>query len=114
MNTFRENNHLISFAWEKGNDTETSLLLKTKLEEAKKLVSDTNILVIIGYSFPFFNRDIDKVVFDHIRSCHSLQKIYYQDPISKGEFLRSQFQLDDSIPIEHIQKVDNFFLPLEL
>lgn len=63
----------VSFAWErkfKRGDIDI-------VNVAKKETSNTNILIIIGYSFPYFNRDIDKEI---ILSMKSLEKIYIQSP----------------------------------
>lgn len=44
-------------------------------EISNKAVSETHSLIIIGYSFPNFNRDIDKSL---IQSMNSLEEIYVQ------------------------------------
>ena len=40
-------------------------------------IEDADILVVIGYTFPFFNREIDRMIFSQMEC---LQKIYIQDP----------------------------------
>jgi len=111
-----ENKHLLTFAWENGNDSETSILLKDRMNLVKDAIKDTEILVIIGYSFPFFNRDIDKEIFNILKP--SLKKIYYQDPDHNrsGEFLRNQFVLPgkDKLEIRDEKNCDQFFVPFEL
>lgn len=59
------------FAWEKNSIT------NEVREYAKEILNDTNILVIIGYSFPTFNREIDRELFKGITK---LDKVYYQAP----------------------------------
>ncbi len=97
----------MNFAWEKSYN---SYMFNT----AKELVGNTTIIVIIGYSFPFFNRNVDNMIFKHIKESNILKKIYFQDPLLNGQFLRAQFDLDDNIEIEHIPNVESFYIPFEL
>jgi hypothetical protein len=97
----------IHFAWEK-NGYHQSLL-----NEIHKLIKDTTILVVIGYSFPFFNREVDKAVFDQLKRSSSFKKVYFQDPKLNGEQLIAQFGLDPKIVIKHISQVENFHIPFE-
>jgi hypothetical protein len=62
-------NHL-SYAWE--HDISNKFF-----EHLIDCIQHTNTLVIIGYSFPFFNRIIDKKI---LKSMQSLRKVYFQDP----------------------------------
>jgi len=105
---------LISYAWESEfKSTRDYHFANEKLEYARALARGTDILVVIGYSFPFFNRNIDKEIFKEMRT--SLNKIYFQDPYLDGKFLYSQFSLDkSSVAVKHIQNVNNYFVPYEL
>ncbi|MDQ3110432.1 MAG: hypothetical protein M3R17_11110 [Bacteroidota bacterium] len=94
------------FAWE--NTAYDSPLLNS----AKNIALGTSILVIIGYSFPFFNRNIDRILFHFMKN--SIDKIYFQDPVLDGSFLRAQFDLSKNFNIEHIKETNQFFLPYEL
>lgn len=104
--------NMISFGWEKenfGNIIRSNSILNRKLAQ-------TRILVIIGYSFPYFNRKIDKEIFD---SLPSLQKIYIQAPESDLEVLESRvnsFFLEPGTQkkIVQIPQKDQFFIPPEL
>lgn len=60
----------ISFAWEK----DESEIINRTLE----ILEESTKLVVIGYSFPFFNRKIDKqlLAFDN---CPNLEEIFVQD-----------------------------------
>lgn len=59
----------LSFAWEGCNpEFEKSYISK---------VMDAEVLVIIGYSFPYFNREVDKNI---VRNMVNLKKAYIQDP----------------------------------
>jgi len=61
----------LSFAWEHDFD-------KPFYENMKASVYDTKILVVIGYSFPFFNRKLDKRIINDYMPY--LQKVYFQAP----------------------------------
>lgn len=95
-----------SFSWEKNNKI---------LSEAIEQTKDTQILIVIGYSFPFFNREIDRKI---IRNMQNLQTVYFQSPEAKK--LIQRFKAVDSvkqvipnlIPLE--DDLDQFFLPPEL
>lgn len=77
-------NPFIHFAWE---DKKPYQRIKDHLEQ-------TDILIVIGYSFPVFNRETDKEIFGMITS-GNLRKIYVQDPNKYFDhnMLKSQFDL---------------------
>lgn len=62
----------ISFAWESGDGLEK---IKT---EISRVLSNTEKLIIVGYSFPYFNREIDKYIMDCLGDLPHLE-IYVQD-----------------------------------
>lgn len=64
-------NPLLSFAWES-----TDLVNRVR-EFARLVIEQTEIMVIIGYSFPDLNQDIDKNLFSKVPR---LERIYYQIP----------------------------------
>lgn len=97
----------LSFAWERYQNNNLFTLITPILER-------TNVLVIIGYSFPFFNREIDKQIFNVLKYNNEFHKIYYQDPFVDGEFLRNQFGLAGNIEIKHIKAIKNYYVPMEL
>jgi len=105
-------NLLISFAWEKDStDSSVAHFVSERLEYARGVARATDILVVIGYSFPFFNREIDNMIF---KEMPGLQKIYFQDPNLDGIYLRSQFSLSKEVQIENITQVSHYFVPFEL
>lgn len=104
--------HLLQFAWEKGN-TNASNHMNRKMLFVESMVSDATIMIVIGYSFPFFNRNTDMHIFNKLKEGGKLKKIYFQDPFLDGSFLRHQFGLGD-VQIEHIKRTDSFFVPMEL
>ena len=99
----------LNFAWE---DRYQEDMLNNMIP---KLVQEVTALVVIGYSFPYFNRKIDRLIFENM---HHLKKIYIQDkdpnriqqyiiPVIPEEKL-------DEIKIVPLNDVDQFFLPPEL
>jgi hypothetical protein len=99
----RIENHL-SYAWEHDMSNKFfSYLLDC--------IGFTDILIIIGYSFPFFNRKIDK---DILRSMHSLKKVYFQDPnanVIEERFLAIRDDISDR---KLVTDTYQFILPDEL
>ena len=63
----------LSFAWEEMGD-----LFKNKI---RSVLKDATTLVVIGYSFPFFNRRVDRLLFESIPN---LEKVYIQDARPDG------------------------------
>lgn len=60
----------LNFAWE---DAYSKDLLENVMPQ---LVQEATALVVIGYSFPYFNRKIDRLIFENMPH---LKKIYIQD-----------------------------------
>jgi hypothetical protein len=94
----------INYAWEKD-----SPLSNIAREQASKIFSETDILVIIGYSFPSFNREIDKDLFDG--SKNHIQKIIYQDPNGSAEYLSEAFDIDKKKIETVTNNNEQFILP---
>lgn len=122
---FKQVEPLISFAWEDDESFGKSTFSKNRMTVAKEMIVGTEIMVVIGYSFPFFNRKVDTELFETVKG--SLKKIYFQDPKLDGSFLYNQFGIpkEDSvdplssritrkIDIIHIKDVDNYYVPYEL
>lgn len=99
----------LSFAWERSSHE------KSIIDKAARAVQNSNVLVVIGYSFPFFNREIDKTI---IQCMGHLEKVYIQDPNASkimerfNSFKASYQETLDIVPIE--KDLDQFFLPYEL
>lgn len=104
--------HLITFAFEEENKHKS---LRSAAGYAQEMVRGSSVLVIIGYSFPFFNREVDSLIFETLKESPSL-KIYYQDPDPERDvkFLYSQFDLKEIVKINHIKNVSQLYLPYEL
>jgi hypothetical protein len=110
----KDKEHLISFAWEDEDSSNKNIFINQRITIAREIAAKTEILVVVGYSFPFFNRKIDQEIFKSMKD--TLQKIYFQDPVNDGNQLRIQFDLSEkaSSNIEHISQVDNYHIPYEL
>ena len=114
INLLKENYHrsfsspLFTFAWE-----DEPLVNQTR-QKAIEVMKNTSILVIIGYSFPNFNREIDRQLF---REIPNLKKIYYQAP--KAELDELIDKLDGINPllrpmVKKINNLDTFHMPTEI
>jgi hypothetical protein len=104
----------LSFAWENREiiPGKSGEMVHIK-ELAKYIAIDTEVLVIVGYSFPFFNREIDREI---IGAMSKLEKVYFQAPDAQNlkERFRSiteKISSDNLIPIFDIKQ---FYLPNEL
>jgi len=101
-------NHL-SFAWEHKTNSDF-------FAQLKDAVKNTEILVVIGYSFPFFNRNIDRMIINDFMSKFKLNKVYFQAP--DAEDLRERFlAINDTIDQRNLvlrKDLMQFTLPNEV
>jgi hypothetical protein len=95
----------LSFAWESNDNPIT----KESLNHAKSIMSQTDYLVIIGYSFPLFNREIDIDVFSKLKQ-HSI--VYYQDINADINYLNEITGISKN-RIKIVNDVKNFVIPFE-
>lgn len=94
----------LSFAWEVGS--------QDMLDYIGNRTANTEILIVIGYSFPFFNREIDRQL---ISSMKNLTKVYIQSPDAND--LEERFQsIDERKSIQIVKRFDKhqFLIPSEL
>lgn len=100
----------ISFAWEDENSINR---LYSKISQA---VAETDILIIIGYSFPFFNRSIDKQILDSIKK--GGLKVYFQglepEDVLFSRFKNATSRIFPDSDMVKIQDLKQFYLPPEL
>jgi hypothetical protein len=98
----------ISFAWERED-------LAANITER---IKETTTLVVIGYSLPYFNRDIDRVLFEIMAP--TLEKIFIQVPESAHPGTQERFLTlckDESVKkvirdkIEMLAGTDLFYIP---
>ncbi len=99
---------LLSFAWES-----EGLKGETIVEKAITCTQETHVLVVIGYSFPFFNREVDRAIISRMQN---LEKVYFQAP--DAENIRTRFQAvrSNMLPKDLVAYTDvgSFLLPDEL
>lgn len=100
---------MLSFAWEKHGSLDHAVM-----RYAKSAIERTQILVIIGYSIPFFNREVDREMIETMAP--TLTKVYIQDPNTKQVAESFSSLWDNKTKIEIVQKdtTDQFYLPPEL
>lgn len=102
----KDNTHL-SFAFDSSEPSEKIL------NSIDKIISQTDALVIIGYTFPFFNREIDRRMLQNLKP---QAKVYIQDKYPNR--IKQNFKaVKADIPEEQIEpkeETDQFFLPPEL
>jgi len=97
----------LSFAWE--NSSNKGMMDDT----IAKTTEDTEYVVVIGYSFPFFNRTTDKAIFCGMKN---LKKVYVQDIHADAvvQSIRAVLPSERKIVIEAIRDCGQFYLPVEL
>lgn len=100
---------LLTFAWEEESH------IQTDLHRCLPSIKPAETLVIIGYSFPTFNRDMDRRI---LASMPKLKKLYVQTmPNSMGDVtsrLNALLPSEHTIKIVPIPNVDEFYVPYEL
>lgn len=99
------------FAWERigisDEEKEKNVSFKA-FNLSKEIFSKTDYLVITGYSFPLFNRDIDLELFKSLKP--DIKKIYWYNKNMNKELLSDLFQVNQS-KIENVWREDNFHIP---
>jgi len=99
---------LFYFAWE------TEEIVNQTRQLAINIIKETEILVIIGYSFPSFNKSVDKQIFSDISK---LKKIYYQAPNNELPELIDRLN-GINTEMQHLTKGINnlrtFYFPTEI
>src|SRR5687768_9277687 len=101
----------INFAWEK------NIVSISAITNAKNIFKKTECLVVIGYSFPLFNREVDKELLVDLKLADN-SKIYIQT-VSENEFNQIKTRLTGLIHIDeerivYIKDVDQFYVPFEI
>ena len=95
-------NPFLNFAWEKNKASEYVL------SRAKRMVKETEILVVVGYSFPDFNRETDREIFADT----NIKKVYLQ--VNKDSLVTSNMrglQNDFCNKKEDVGFCNSFFIP---
>lgn len=97
-------NPFLKFAWEKDEKTELAI------SHAKSIMRITDILVVIGYSFPDFNRNIDTKIFQN----NHIQEIFLQTPIDTFESVKYNMSASlgqSASKAKNISSLLEFFIP---
>ena len=109
----QKTNSRISFAWDNKKYIEDNFY-----DVLKNTIQDANVLIVIGYTFPFFNREIDRKLFEAMRD---LRIIYIQDPNASNivsnidsTISHKNIFLNRNKKIEAITNTSQFYLPPEL
>ena len=103
----KDNTHL-SFAFD---SSEPSEMIMNSID---KIIRQTDALVVIGYTFPFFNREIDRQI---LKNLNHHAKIYIQDKYPKSVRQSLEAVLTDvqrQVQIVEIERTEQFYLPPEL
>jgi hypothetical protein len=96
--------------------TSDNFISKKSLDYSIDIAKTTTHLIIIGYSFPDFNKIIDKKILSNM---HNLKNIYIQDPNSEKIFQKImtnenhvvQKIKNNEIEVQLFVDVDEFYLP---
>lgn len=106
---------ILSFAWLGEYSTQNNEASPT-ISAAQQHAKLTEVLVIIGYSLPYFNREIDRLIAG-ANNMKLLTKVYFQAPEKYVGSIKMRFQaIRDTKNIEliSITDLDQFFIPPEL
>jgi len=112
---------MLRFAWDEKYDKGNPNKHLIKIHDS---IQNSTALVIIGYSFPFFNRDADRVILQSFME----RSIYIQDtdpdriersiksvlnPVPPNKLFIEKIKVDQIKPDDK-SKPEQFFLPPEL
>lgn len=94
----------LNFAWEKRWSED---MLTNKIPQ---LVHDAQILIVIGYTFPDYNREIDRIILENMSN---LKSIFIQDPLAEDVKQSIQFIIPKGrTEIETFSnRINQFILP---
>lgn len=91
----------INYAWENKDE---------RIKAACNLLQESDVLVIIGYSFPSFNKEIDYKMLESFKGAG--KRIYYQD-VNADESRLGFFKSLSSGQLSNIKNCSQFLLPNE-
>lgn len=99
----------LNFAWENENTSFDNEYFRA----IQNRIKDATTLVVIGYTFPFFNRKMDRWLLEQMPR---LKQVYIQD--IRAEMLRDNMEvvnrLGDKVNVFYKKNCDQFLLPPEL
>lgn len=93
----------IDFAWE----DHTHNKLKN---DGVRLLPEVTDLIVIGYSFPYFNREIDDIIF---KQFNKLLRVYLQFPDGVHATIKERIKklIHEKVSIIQVDGTDLFFIP---
>jgi hypothetical protein len=98
-----------TFAWE------DNAVAKRAIELAESALEAAEVLVVIGYSFPAFNRLVDTRLMNAFQTGGPKKRLVIQNPSFSREDVLNLFELDeDGVDITVDANKDQFHLPNEL
>lgn len=109
----KKTNTIFNFSWEENSISTHAINI------AKKIISETDSLVIIGYSFPFFNKSVDTEILNQIDTSR-IRKIIFQDKTPgkikelfsfRCKRLTQAVILSENIELIESNYTDQFILP---
>lgn len=104
-------NSLLSFSWE------DDAVMNVYRNHALKSIEGSDILVVIGYSFPTFNRGMDKLILTQLINNPDFKKIYIQAPENDVQSIitrvKALMSKESGIEIIPITDLDEFYIPFE-
>jgi hypothetical protein len=103
----------IDFAWEESQPTSSKIHHSTRLTDfLNKCPKEDNVMVVIGYSFPYVNHEYDLQIINEL----NINKIYYQSKVDITNVLKDRFVSNGGVHKDFIfiADCDRFYLPNEL
>lgn len=101
----------IHFAWE------NSEIVDANREKAKTLMAEADYIVVIGYSFPQYNSEIDEEIWSHVKphsQSHkkSITRVIIQDTPENAVRIKARLQsICNYIDIDIYTDLDQFYIP---
>jgi hypothetical protein len=94
----------INFAWE----SQPEILFRN----IGSLLGEATIVILIGYSFPFFNREIDQEILNRMTS---VRKMYIQLPeANHSEIEERMLALRPDLPQRtYLKDISQFYIPFD-
>lgn len=94
-----------TFAWE------NSEISNKAIEKAQRILMNTDVLVVVGYSFPNFNNEIDSKLFNTLKSSGRDYKIYYQDLNANKNIIYQRFRIPQNKIETDNENLNQFIIP---
>ncbi len=93
----------IKYAWEMDDERKNKIM---------SVLKETNVLVIIGYSFPAFNRKFDQALIKEFEKGTDYKRVIYQDPNANKDIVKSLFLKPENVQLEK-ENNKQFYIPHE-